>query len=121
MADDPPHPGPPPAGFDFPFAEARAAAQAIRALIDELASMVRVHVAAADRARIGFEGQTRQQFDSAFEQLMDAFDGWTWTLEVQLSGLEADLVRARRLRDQSETDRAIWQRRLDAWSAAQSP
>lgn len=118
MALDVAHPGPAPEPFEFPFARARAALRAVRAAADELGVLVARHRAAVGPARVGFEGETRRQFDDRFEAAMEGMQAHRRALDAQADVLEADLRTAETRRDASIDARDHWQRRHDAYASA---
>lgn len=65
--------------------------------------------------RVGFEGQTRTEFDQRFADSIDAWRTKMAGLDAQLDHLERDIATAQRRLEQSETDLAGGQRRQDAW------
>ena len=115
-----PHPGPEPADFEFPFAPARAAALAIEDVIAALRTLVSHHESAAERARVGFEGQTRTEFDRGLGQSITALEWKIALLDAQLLQLEDEMILARRQAEQSEAAHADWQRRQEAWENAEN-
>ncbi len=117
MLDQPirPHPGPRPALLEFPFEHAQRAKTEIGEVIKDLRELVRKHEAAVEEVRVGFEGQTRQEFDAFFNASMAAWEAKVALLEAQLAQLEDDVARAQLRLQQSETALAEWQRRHDAW------
>ncbi len=112
-----PHPGPRPALFEFPFEQARKTARVMGDVIDDLRELVRKHEAAVEEARVGFEGQTRQEFDAFFNASMGAWEAKIALLEAQLAQLEDDITRAQLRLQQSETALAEWQGHYEAWMA----
>jgi hypothetical protein len=107
MADNGPglprHPGPAPTEFRFPFAEAAAAQAAIDGLVDDIASMLSVHRSAVVSARVDFSGQTRQEFDAAFESVTGELDSAKSSLDADAAALE-DAIATARIRRQSSLD-----------------
>jgi hypothetical protein len=99
----PPHPGPRPAEFRFPFAQAQAALRGIEDLIDDLDATIRTHQQAVVRVRVGFEGRTRREFDSAFEELMAELSSARGQLDGDASALE-DAIREAERRRQASLD-----------------
>lgn len=123
MSDPPtpvPHPGPEPAAFDFPFAAAQVAAGAIDDAIAAVRTLVSRHESAAERARVGFEGRTRTEFDRGLGQSVAALEWKINLLDAQLVQLEDEMVLARRRADERETAQAEWQHRREAWEDAEA-
>ncbi|MGH8905302.1 MAG: hypothetical protein ACRD0K_01995 [Egibacteraceae bacterium] len=110
-----PDPGPKPGLFEFPFAQGRAAINAIDDAVVDLRGLVGQHEAAAAYARVGFEGQVREQFDQIFNESMGAWEGKTAILEGQRDELEAALAEAQRRLQASEDAIAEWQQRHNAF------
>ena len=105
--------------FEFPFAAARAAALAIDDAIAALRTLVSRHESAAERARVGFEGRTRTEFDRGLGQSITALEWKINLLDAQLLQLEDEMMLARRRVEESEAAHADWQRRQEAWEDAE--
>lgn len=109
----PPHPGPAPDPVVFPFAEARVARDAARALADELRRLRSAHRDARDHVEAGvFEGNTANRFREGFDELMDRIDGHIIAVEGQADTIEADIARA-------EAEQAAYESALFNWRAAE--
>ena len=109
----PPRPGPVPDPVIFPFAEARMARDAARALADQLRHLQRVHDDARDHVEAGvFEGATADRFRDGFEQLMARLDGHILAVEGQADAIEADIARA-------EAEQAAHEWALQSWRVAE--
>jgi outer membrane murein-binding lipoprotein Lpp len=110
------HPGPPPAAFEFPFDAARRARAQAEAARTALLTLVARHEAAFADAAVGFEGLTRQQFEAALAQQLDACRAHAEALASQADQLAGDLDRARQQQQLADERRARWERDLDRWS-----
>ena len=103
----------------FPFAEAAAAAIAVEGLIEAIDQAVEAHVAAGITARVGFEGATRQRFDTALEAALDDLGRLRRQLTADLGALEDDVATARRRAARSVEDLRQGQVAQSRWRAAQ--
>lgn len=97
----PPHPGPAPAEFAYPFHEARAVLGAGDALEAGIAAVIDLHHAAAGAVRAGFEGATRTDFDAGLAEVTARLDGDLGVLRGDLGALEDDIALARQRREES--------------------
>lgn len=113
------HPGPRPELFEFPFAEATAALDAIEDLVDDLVRLEQRQGDASAAIRVGWEGLTASGFEHHTGVALDRLRGEVRALRHQADQLRADLATARARRDASIEARHAWQRRHAAWRAAQ--
>lgn len=114
----PPHPGPQPELFEYPFAEAKAAMAEIDTTIAALTAGVAGHASAATDAMVGFQGRAAGAFQSALAAQLDAVEAHVRALDDVLTQLEADVAEAGRRREASLDARALWNRRMDDYQAA---
>jgi len=117
----PPHPGPPPRAFVFPFAQARAALAVGEALVQEILVLLDRHHEAAHTARHGFEGATRAAFDAGLADLTARFEDQLAALRSDLGALEDDLALARRRQEASVDAIARHQAALHTHRSARTP
>lgn len=110
----PPHPGPRPADFEFPFAEARAAIEALDACAERLVETVGTHRDAAAHARVDFEGDTRQEFDRTLQDTTEDLDRVVQRLREQAGDLEETVTLAEQRRQASLDAIASWDAALSA-------
>jgi hypothetical protein len=113
------HPGPEPALFSYPFAEARRARQALVDAAARITATVRIHELALPTAMDGFEGRTRHEFEPRLHALLDGCRAHAEALLVQADQLDHELAVAQRRLDASVEARARWRRDLARWTTAQ--
>lgn len=97
----PPHPGPAPDAFAFPFAEARAVLATGAALEVGIAAVISRHGDAAGAVRAGFEGATREDFDRGLVEVTAGLDGDLLAVRDDLGAVEDDMALARQRREAS--------------------
>jgi hypothetical protein len=119
MTVDVVHPGPQPALFAFPFAEAERARRAAEDAAEEIAHLVRVHEAAFAPAVEGFEGRTREQFQALLEASLEGCRAHLRALRDQAERVAADIALAEQRLTASEDARTRWHRDHDRWLAAE--
>ena len=118
----PPHPGAAPDPVTFPWAEARAARDATRALADELRHLRTVHADARDHVEAGvFEGATADRFRQGFDELMDRLDGHVAALDGQADTIESDIARAEAQQAAYESALHHWRIAEHAWASWTAP
>lgn len=108
----PPHPGPRPDPFVFPFAEARAAQLAMEDLADDLTHLAAVHEREAADARRAWQGTTAFDFDRALAELLWRLRHCIAVLLAQADAVAATSAQARTRLEASEQEQRRWQRRL---------
>ena len=114
-----PHPGPQPTPFEFPFAQARAAVDAIEALAEELERTVRRHSDAAEVATRDFHGTTADAFAELLAATLEALGDDVRLLRTHADLLDQDTAVARQRRDDSLEARRRWHLQRRAWEEAQ--
>ena len=114
-----PHPGPQPTPFEFPFAQARQAVEAIEALAEELERTAQRHGDAAEVATRGFHGTTADAFRELLAATLEALGDDVRTLRAHADLLDQDTAVARQRRDDSLEARRRWQLAHRAWQEAQ--
>jgi hypothetical protein len=114
-----PHPGPQPALFEFPFAQAEAALDTIDELAAHLLRLADRHAESASAALASWRGATADAFERQLGCTLDALHRDVARLRRQAEQLEEDLGLARRRHDASLDARREWRRRHAAWEAAQ--
>jgi hypothetical protein len=112
------HPGPQPALFAYPFAEARRAKQALEDAAARLQSTVRSHRLALGPAMQGFEGRTRHEFEPRLLAVLEGLEEHARALLSQADLLAHELDTASRRRDASVEARHRWRLAVDRWEAA---
>jgi len=110
----PPHPGPRPTDFEFPFVEARAAIRALQDCADRLVETVGTHRDAAAHATVDFEGATRREFEQTLGDATDDLDRVVQRLREQAGDLEDTVTLAEQRRAASLDAISSWNRALSA-------
>jgi hypothetical protein len=103
-----PHPGPQPPLFEFPFAEARAALDAIESLVAALSSGARAHEQAAALPRRSFDGASRDAHERWLADVLDEVRGQRNLLEDDAAYLRQQLLVAHHAQLDRERARANW-------------
>jgi hypothetical protein len=112
-----PHPGPQPPPFEFPFAEARAALDAIEALVDALSRGARAHEQAAALPPRAFEGASRDAHERWSADVLDELRGQRSLLDDDAAHLRHRLLTAHHAQLDRERARAGWRVAHDRYLA----
>lgn len=118
-APDPPHPGPRPEAFTFPFAEGHAALVSMEAELDDLAACVRVHEDAGGELCAITEGASAQAFEAWLASALARLRVERQQLADDVDALRARLALAEQQRADREQAIRTWQRRMDAYRSHQ--
>lgn len=112
----PPSPGPRPQPFVFPFAECRAAIDALSGLQDELTTLLNRHDLNVDDALRDFAGSTADDFRDAYDTGTEALEGSRTWARNQRELLEEQLALAQEARATRQEEIATWQQNDQAYS-----
>lgn len=121
-ADPPPHPGPRPDDYEFPFALAEEAKARTQALIDEMSALRDTHNDAYDTATDGFQGEAASAFADSFDSSMCRVRQYITYLRYELDDLEEAIRRAHDQQEARDAAIAGWQTaksRYDDYLASQ--
>jgi hypothetical protein len=115
----PPAPGPAPPPFHFPFAEAQTLLARLHDLVDDLDAIRRKHDAAVGPMRVDFEGSSRRNFDSRFDQEMNDLAARQTDLGHDIDDLQRAVAEAHRRQDEYVRAMAAWTQASQAYSSYQ--
>lgn len=122
MIDRPPHPGPQPPLFRYPFAEASAAREAADVLAATLGRLRDTHDDAWSDVDAGtFEGRTADELRGRLREHLAEVDDSVDALRRQADALADEMQLARRRQQENAAARAAWARNEDAWADWRPP
>lgn len=120
--DRPPHPGPQPPLFRYPFAEASAARTAADALADTLGRLRDTHDDAwSDVEAARFEGRTAGELRARLRDLLAGVDDAVDALRRQADDLADEITLAEQRQLDNAAARAAWSSSYRAWADWRPP